>query len=143
VEVTTPVAAVAIPTPVVVTIPTPVAVAITEGITTTTDITTTDITLVVVRSLGFRFRYRYFNRPRVAIPILACPRAFDIQDLNRVLRQPICRPLSDVRIASRQMNPSLVMLLRELGGFLRSALSLDAGGNKTVASLSRTFHSVG
>ena len=30
-------------------------------------------------------------------------------------------PLSDAVIASRQMNPRLVMLLRELDGFLRSA----------------------
>jgi hypothetical protein len=33
------------------------------------------------------------------------------------LRQPIFEPLSDVLIASRQMNPRLVMLLRELASF--------------------------
>ena len=36
-------------------------------------------------------------------------------------RQPIFEPLSDALIASRQMNPRLVMLLRELDGFLRAA----------------------
>jgi hypothetical protein len=53
--------------------------------------------------------------------LLGCPRACDIQDFNRVSLQPIFEPLSDVLIAGRQMNPRLVMLLRELDGFLRSA----------------------
>ena len=53
--------------------------------------------------------------------LLGCPRACDIQNLNRGLRQPIFEPLSDSVIAGRQMNPRLVMLFGELSGFLRSA----------------------
>jgi hypothetical protein len=49
---------------------------------------------------------------KLAIP--GCPRASDVQDINRVLRQPIFEPLSDVLIAR------LVMLLRELDRFLGS-----------------------
>jgi hypothetical protein len=43
------------------------------------------------------------------LPLLVIPGSFDahIQDLNRVLRQPIFEPLSDARIAGRQMNPRL------------------------------------
>jgi hypothetical protein len=52
--------------------------------------------------------------------LLGCPRACDIQDLNRVLRQ-LFELLSAVLIVSRQMNPRLVMFLGELGGFLRAA----------------------
>jgi hypothetical protein len=54
------------------------------------------------------------------------PDACDIQDINRVLRQPIFAPLSDARIAGRQMNPMLVMLLRELGRFSSSHLPPSA-----------------
>ena len=53
--------------------------------------------------------------------LLGCPRACDVQDINRILCKPIFEPLSDVLIAGRQMNPRLVMLLRELDGFLRAA----------------------
>ena len=58
--------------------------------------------------------------------LLGCPRSCDIQNLNRGLRQPIFEPLSDVLIAGRQMNPRLVMLLRELGRFssIRPSYSL-------------------
>ena len=56
--------------------------------------------------------------------LLGCPRACDIQDINWVLRQPIFEPLSDALIASRQMNPRLVMLLRELGRFSSIRLSV-------------------
>jgi hypothetical protein len=52
--------------------------------------------------------------------LLGCSRACDIQDLNRVLRQ-LFELLSAVLIASRQVNPRLVMFLGELGGFLRAA----------------------
>ena len=54
------------------------------------------------------------------------PEACDIQDLNRVLRQPIFEPLSDVLIAR------LVMLFRELNGFLRSLVSSDTSEIKRL-----------
>jgi len=53
-------------------------------------------------------------------------------------RQPIFEPLRGVLIASRKMNPRLVMLLREPDGFLLffdPPVSWDASESKTVVSI--------
>jgi hypothetical protein len=51
------------------------------------------------------------------------------------LRQPIFEPLSDVLIASRQINPGLVTLLRELGRFswIRPSVRVPAKINGRIA----------